>query len=650
MTHIELNKRIIENINNENLISLLNNMIDEELSHNIDEIDTDFVDKCVNALLELETEQNNFIVLVPLISSEKFLKKITGNNFKKLNIFARTAIIAAIIAGTTFTANAGIQELTGVNIIDNIVSAIEQKFNTDNYDSNQNTAMIDDTSINSSINNSTDEKIETTYENNSKSTASQTQNSRYETENKNRNEPIITDKNTSDQESSYDEEVITTRQQKTIISSSPVNQKPVPGNDKLKVTSLTADISNVKTDYIYGEKISYDGIILTVTYSDGSNKNIDINDCYYTKIFTSDKTANYTLEVIYESCKIEFEINFRPNEQTRGSVLYKTNDFDYLRTNSGAYITAYNGRSTNVTIDFIDSIKVISIGDNAFKGNTIIENCSIPYVTYIGNNAFEGCENLKAINYSKDVEHFGTAAFKNTGITNITISENITKIPNYLFDSCKNLKEVTLTNNVTEIGTSAFAECEMLEKVNGCKNIKIVNSYAFYDDSKVNFDTFPRGIEIVGDCSFYLCQKLNIGSLPQSIKHLGRSSFAYCTLLTELTIPKDITIIPYEAFRGCGATSVTINEGVTEIEDFALRAVKTKELRLPSTLKKLGADSIYSQTLMKIYLNRELEMIADTAIYPSKAVTLYIYPDSAGLDYAVKNALNYKIIEQEETK
>ncbi|MCH5320991.1 MAG: leucine-rich repeat domain-containing protein [Eubacterium sp.] len=658
MAQISINNKVLSNIESDNIAEILNCMIDDELSKDIENVDTAFVDECVNALLELEKESNHLAILVPLISSDKFLKRITNSNrsaFKNLNVFAKTAIIAAIIASSTFTANAMVQSVTGVDIISTIAKKIEQ-------------------SIGSSVNNDADsfnedysDLFEKTTTRASEPASSQANNndSKNITASAQNTDEEVSKQNITSNDNGYDENetttVVTTKEPTT--AAKPIITQKDEKNRTL--VGIYADITNFKTDYIYGEKFSYDGLKLYANYDDDSHEALSLNDCYYTKIYTTNETANYTLAIIYKTCKLEIDITVRPDEDTRGSDICSNSNFDYLLTSKGAYITAYKGKAESLAMNYVDGNKVIAIGagifennnvkevsaeyvtkifENAFKNCTSLIKCNTPNAVYIGASAFDGCEKLNNISYSDSITYLGTTAFRKTAVENAIIPSGIIKIPDYLYEDCTQLKQVDFKGRVTEIGKSSFAGCTVLERINGCESIVTVNNYAFYDDELMDFDAFPQNIKSVGECAFYLCQNLSIGSLPQSITSLGKSSFAYCTGLTELTIPKGITVIPYEAFRGCGAKTVSIPEGVVTIEDYALRAIKATEITLPNSLKKIGSNGIYSPLLRKIYMGKNLEEIADDAIYPSRSVVLYVYKDSLAMEYAIDKSINYEII------
>lgn len=77
MTNIKLDSQVISNIKNENLIAMLNKVIDTELDKDTSQVNTSLVQECIDAILQIEQdEDSSFRVLVPLMSSDDFLKSI----------------------------------------------------------------------------------------------------------------------------------------------------------------------------------------------------------------------------------------------------------------------------------------------------------------------------------------------------------------------------------------------------------------------------------------------------------------------------------------------------------------------------------------------------------------------------------------------
>jgi hypothetical protein len=110
---------------------------------------------------------------------------------------------------------------------------------------------------------------------------------------------------------------------------------------------------------------------------------------------------------------------------------------------------------------------VASIGNGAFKGCTGLTEITISNdVTSIGEYAFSGCTGLTGITIPNSVTSIGEYAFWGCiGLTGITIPNSVTSIGQYAFSDCSGLTEITISNGVTSIGNYAFWRCDHLEKI-----------------------------------------------------------------------------------------------------------------------------------------------------------------------------------------
>ncbi|MCM1114316.1 MAG: leucine-rich repeat protein [Clostridium sp.] len=677
MAHIDVDKRIINNVNNDNIIFMLNQMIDEELSKDVDKIDTVFVDQCVDALLQCEKDENNFAALVPLASSEKFLKKIMKEvnpySFKNLNVFARTAVVAALIAGGTFTANASVEAITNVNIIQTVVEKIKDKLEDIGLIQTNNLG-IEDLNVGfeeDKPEETTTEKIEsTTVSTTAKPavTGIEDMNVGFDEE-ETTTKPAVT--GIEDMNVGFDDDETTT--QKTTKPSTtnkkipPTTAKPIivettNQTQEIRLTGIDAQFENFKTDYIYGEELSYDGLTMTAVFSDGSSSPLSLDECDYTKAIDMNKTADYTLRIIYKSCEITIDITVRPDEDTRGSQICSNDEYDYLLTDSGVYVTAYKGSDTVLEIDEIDGVDVIAIGAkvfmnsdvqrvyaqnavkifaSAFEGCSALTECYVPNAVYIGDYAFSDCTNLTEAIFSEKAEYLGEGAYRRTAIEYLDVPENVTEISPQLCRECPNLTEVNLLGDVTDIGASAFEECESLEIITGCGNIEHVGDFAFYYDEKLKFDVFPQGLVSVGDSAFYFCQKLEIGYLPSAVERVSANSFAYCLGLTGVTIPDTMKVVPRGAFMATNAKTIIISEGVTEVKESAFEACKATSIELPNSLKVIGDKAFYTVLLRNVSFGYRVASIGVDAFYPSRAAVFKVYDDSVPMQYCIDHNIRY---------
>ncbi|MBQ8145696.1 MAG: leucine-rich repeat domain-containing protein [Clostridia bacterium] len=155
---------------------------------------------------------------------------------------------------------------------------------------------------------------------------------------------------------------------------------------------------------------------------------------------------------------------------------------------------------------------VTNIGGSAFKNCTSLQSITIPKkVKSIGNDAFYNCTALTKINFKATLmaglgnqnNVFYNAGKNENGIT-VTVYENVTKIPMYIFSPVS-----TSTNNSPKITKVIF------EGNSQCKSI--------------------------GESAFNQCCYLTYINIPNTVTSIGRRAFQSNYALKRLVIPKNVT-------------------------------------------------------------------------------------------------------------
>ena len=118
-------------------------------------------------------------------------------------------------------------------------------------------------------------------------------------------------------------------------------------------------------------------------------------------------------------------------------------------TSVGAY-AFYHSRNSITSITL--SSTVTSIGNYAFKDCSLLEevelSCADGYLA-VGTNAFENCEALNSITWSK-LKSIGNYAFQNCGFASVTIPATLTSdVGTSAFKGCKSLTEVVFEGKGT---------------------------------------------------------------------------------------------------------------------------------------------------------------------------------------------------------
>jgi hypothetical protein len=87
--------------------------------------------------------------------------------------------------------------------------------------------------------------------------------------------------------------------------------------------------------------------------------------------------------------------------------------------------------------------------------------------------------------------------------------------------------------------------------------------------------------------------------IPEGVTSIGTSAFSYCEKLTSITLPNTIAVIPADAFRYSGLTSITIPENVTSIGDEAFfSCIDLASADIPNTVTSIG-DLAFSLRILK---------------------------------------------------
>ncbi|MDR1809999.1 MAG: leucine-rich repeat domain-containing protein [Prevotella sp.] len=150
-------------------------------------------------------------------------------------------------------------------------------------------------------------------------------------------------------------------------------------------------------------------------------------------------------------------------------------------------ITAYNEVQVG-TGDYADANTTASgaliIPDNV----TNPDNSKTYKVTAVARGAFYQNTNITSVTIGSNVQTIGISAFHHTGLTTLSIPDNVTEILSMAFHNCENLTTVVIGDGVTEIGIpygGVFSNCYNLISLtlgNSVTNIgpDFINYFDFY--------------------------------------------------------------------------------------------------------------------------------------------------------------------------
>lgn len=203
-----------------------------------------------------------------------------------------------------------------------------------------------------------------------------------------------------------------------------------------------------------------------------------------------------------------------------------------------------------------ESLKRIQYG--VFYNSGLTEITIPENVVYISDRVFYGCRNLTSVVWNartcktknnQDRNWYGAFGHIGANITSFTLGETVDTIPAYLCCGMEKLTEMIIPDNVQCIGDCAFQLCSGLKTVYLGENLKEVGDYAFQTCTNLENLIWNKEVERVGKYAFQWCTGLSSVIIPDSVRVLREGSFQNCTQMRELTIGKSVKQIEQFAFN-----------------------------------------------------------------------------------------------------
>ncbi len=270
-------------------------------------------------------------------------------------------------------------------------------------------------------------------------------------------------------------------------------------------------------------------------------------------------------------------------------------------------------------------------------------------VEQIEDYAFSGCSNLESIDLtgnSKYIYENGMLMSKEKdkilvisdkymkSITTFAIPEGITSF-NIAVTSYTNINKLIIPSTLVGIGEEIFprtiAEVEVTE---GNNKFVSENSILYDKDtkrlkmcySKEQNIKIQEGIEAIGGYSFMQATNAVQIDFPDSVTALSGQVFSSCSKLKQINLGKNVSYIdPVIMLFGCNANvsissenpNYVVEDGILYSKDksklIACLEMKTGEILIPSTVKRIGKLAFDCQKINKVTFQEGIEVIEDMA-------------------------------------
>lgn len=204
-------------------------------------------------------------------------------------------------------------------------------------------------------------------------------------------------------------------------------------------------------------------------------------------------------------------------------------------------------------------------------------------VTYIGDNAFLGCEGMIKLTLGTTITEIGDNAFENCKtIARITLPDSLTKFGSEIFKGCTALGEVTFNKTMTEIPKGMFYNCSTLQKFEIPSNISVIGVDAFRGCESITKIKLDSNIVEVKDSAFLRCSALEELYISKSVKKWGNFVTYFCKNLAK--IQYEGTMAEYEAIeclsepeKGGGIYVVSPNKSLSMYLSVAAKFVECSD-------------------------------------------------------------------------
>lgn len=318
-----------------------------------------------------------------------------------------------------------------------------------------------------------------------------------------------------------------------------------------------------------------------------------------------------------------------------------------------------------------------TIGKNAFKGCTSVEEVTIPQgISTVSNSAFEGCSgltdvtiaaktinaktfaectNLKAVKMEEGVTTIQGMAFANTQISAVTIPSTLTTagttkegtiekgpfagtkiatVHGQTEDSTEVQEGATILPETKKIPDNLFLGCTSIIDVQIPETVTEIGQKAFKDASGVENVTFAvntetgkvKGVEKIGISAFDGCSSLQELVLPETVTEVLQGAFANEGALVKADMSRAASLKKWdkESFKGDTALAEVVLPtagGITAIPDGAFAGCTSltgENLKIPKNIVTITANAFKESGLKKLYIPNQVTTIGASAFEACK--------------------------------
>ena len=290
----------------------------------------------------------------------------------------------------------------------------------------------------------------------------------------------------------------------------------------------------------------------------------------------------------------------------------------------------------------------------AFRGCSALESLVLPdSLATIGYEAFAHCTSLETVNYPKSLSSIpGNTTTYSSGcifggcksLSQITVPEGVTFLPDGVFKSCNYLRSVILPSTLTKIGNDAFVNSG-ITSITIPDSVTTIGSSAFSSCGNLRWAVLPTTLTTIGSNAFVSCgslQSVRIDGTETSLKTISESCFSNCTSLKEVPFAWGLKTIGEYAFKNCTSLgAITLPDSLTTISAYAFMDCTNLELEaFPATLKSIGSGAFLEcRSLKRLHVPNSVTSIQPNAFLRASNVEFLCSAFSYAASFAIDQGI-----------
>ena len=176
----------------------------------------------------------------------------------------------------------------------------------------------------------------------------------------------------------------------------------------------------------------------------------------------------------------------------------------------------------DIQVDFKLPASLKRIGNYAFNNTGITEVHFGDAIEAVGDRAFFGCTKLVKAEVTKESQNSEGLYLQCTALSDVTIEDGVTGLPENCFFNCGSLTSITLPESVTELKKSVFYGCDFtsLDFLN-TGSVTTLGDFCFAGNNNLRDIVIPDSVTYVGANQFYWCRYVKTITFGANVAYVG---------------------------------------------------------------------------------------------------------------------------------